>query len=160
MSRGPGRVQRAIKAAFQAEPNNAFTTEELCRRVYGLRFSYESSVAKKQRVAVLRAAKNILGLAYFPTLNLGGRLVFYNPLNLKSFAMAQMKRLSWNYQNNDPRSVYPADTEAALRRRLSTPEFRKLMRKDGEWWRYVELAKAKAHGDHKRAAELYAALHP
>ena len=34
MSRGPGRIERAIASVFDAEPDNAFTTEELCKRVY------------------------------------------------------------------------------------------------------------------------------
>ena len=49
MSRGAGRVERAIMAAVRAEPDNAFTVADLCDRVYpgstasrrsiGLRFS-------------------------------------------------------------------------------------------------------------------------
>jgi hypothetical protein len=34
MSRGPGRVVRAIEGVFAAESDNAFTTAELCERVY------------------------------------------------------------------------------------------------------------------------------
>jgi hypothetical protein len=52
MSKGPGRVSRAIEAALEAEPDNAFTVEDLCDRVYrGI-----NRVEKKHRVAVLRAA--------------------------------------------------------------------------------------------------------
>ena len=35
MSKGPGRIQRIIMAAFEAEADNAFTTTELCERAYG-----------------------------------------------------------------------------------------------------------------------------
>jgi hypothetical protein len=156
MSKGPGRIQRAIKSAFEAEPDNAFTTEELCRRVYGLKS--RNPISKKQRVAVLRAAKNVLGLEYFPTLNLGGQLVFYQPLNLMSYAMAEMKA-RWDYRTNDARrSYWKTNTEAELRAMLTEPEYRKLIRKDGAWWRYVEFVKAKDRGDRKRAAELSALL--
>lgn len=51
----------------------------LTRRTERLRFHF---IAKKQCVAVLRAAKNILGLEYMPAMNLGGQLVFYRPIEL------------------------------------------------------------------------------
>jgi hypothetical protein len=37
MGKGPGRIARAIKGLFEAEPDNAFTTTELCERVYGIK---------------------------------------------------------------------------------------------------------------------------
>ena len=52
MSKGPGRVSRAIEAILEAEPDNAFSVEDLCDRVYpGI-----NRVEKKHRVSVLRAA--------------------------------------------------------------------------------------------------------
>lgn len=56
MSRGPGRVERAIKAAFDAEPNRVFTTEHLCARVY----QGVTRIEKKHRVSLIRAAKRVL----------------------------------------------------------------------------------------------------
>jgi hypothetical protein len=53
MSKGAGRVERAIAGVFEAEPDNAFTVEDLCDRAYP-----GELVEKKHRVAVLRAAKN------------------------------------------------------------------------------------------------------
>lgn len=55
MSRGPGHIERTIKELFVAEPDAAFTTEQLCRKVYP-RIRH---VLKKHRVAVLRAAKKL-----------------------------------------------------------------------------------------------------
>ena len=56
MSRGPGRIERAIKAAFDAEPTRVFTTEHLCTRVYpGV-----ASIEKKHRVSLIRAAKRVV----------------------------------------------------------------------------------------------------
>jgi hypothetical protein len=55
MSRGPEHVERAIKAAFAAEPDEAFTTEELCHKIYP-RIKH---VQKRHRVSVLRAAKKL-----------------------------------------------------------------------------------------------------
>ena len=56
MSRGPGRIERAIKAAFDAEPTRVFTTEHLCARVYpGV-----DAIEKKHRVSLIRAAKRVI----------------------------------------------------------------------------------------------------
>jgi hypothetical protein len=52
MSRGPGRVDRAIDAIFAAEPDNAFTTDDLAQRVYRV-----NQPSKTHRVAILRSAK-------------------------------------------------------------------------------------------------------
>jgi hypothetical protein len=55
MSKGAGRIERAIVEAFVAEPDNAFTVEDLCDCVYrGV-----NRVEKKHRVAVLRAMKKM-----------------------------------------------------------------------------------------------------
>ena len=35
MSKGPGRVQKAILALIEAEPDGAWPYEELCARLYG-----------------------------------------------------------------------------------------------------------------------------
>jgi hypothetical protein len=56
MSRGPGRIERAIKAAFDAEPTRVFTTEYLCTHVYASAIKIE----KKHRVSLIRAAKRVL----------------------------------------------------------------------------------------------------
>ena len=56
MSRGPGRVERAIKAAFDAEPTRVFTTEYLCAHVY----AGATKIEKKHRVSLIRAAKRVL----------------------------------------------------------------------------------------------------
>lgn len=60
MSRGPGRVQRAIIAAFAAEPERAFTVQELAHLAFP-----EESIAKRHKDAVdrsLRALRDELGL--------------------------------------------------------------------------------------------------
>jgi CheY-like chemotaxis protein len=48
MSRGPGRVHEAIIAMMEAEPQGAWTTTQLCERIYG------TSVEKSHRAAVAR----------------------------------------------------------------------------------------------------------
>jgi hypothetical protein len=51
MSRGPGRIERAIAAVL--DEADAFTIEDLCQRIYG-------GTEKKHRVAVLRATRQVL----------------------------------------------------------------------------------------------------
>jgi hypothetical protein len=154
MSKGPGRIQRAIKGLFEAEPDNAFTTTELCERVYGTK-----NTDKKRRIAVIRAAKKILGLDYLVGENLGKQLVFYDPLKVMSYAMARLKADSLeNYCNADPRCPpHWINTEADLRAKLGNDErYRKLISEGGSWWLDTEIARAKERGDQKRAAQLQA----
>ena len=51
---GPQHIERAITAAFTSNPDNAFTTADLCKRVFGLK-----SVERKHRAAVIPHAKKV-----------------------------------------------------------------------------------------------------
>jgi hypothetical protein len=105
MSRGHGKVQRAILAVFAAEPDNAFLLSELCERV----FSGLNRIEKKHRNAVARAAKAIPSLDQMEREVLGSELVFYDPLNVMSYAMARLKSDNLtNYRNNDARWFTPS----------------------------------------------------
>jgi hypothetical protein len=155
MSKRPGRIQRAIKGLFDAEPDNAFTTTELCERVYGVK-----ETDKRHRIGVIRAAKKISGLDHLVGENLGKQLVFYDPLDVMSYAMARLKAdFLENYRNADPRCPphWKNDTEADLRAKLANDErYRKLISEGGSWWLCTEISRAKARGDEKRAAKLQA----
>jgi hypothetical protein len=87
MSRGPGKIQRAVIAVFEAEPENGFLLSELCERVYrGI-----NRVEKKHLVAVARAAHGIPWLAHMKRDTLGGELVFYNPASVVAYGIARLK---------------------------------------------------------------------
>lgn len=58
MSRGPGRIERAIRGLFDAHPDEAFTTDQLCEHCYSL--DYPDEVERKHRVAVVRAAYRVV----------------------------------------------------------------------------------------------------
>jgi hypothetical protein len=172
MSRGPGRVSRAIEAALKAEPDNAFTVEDLCDRIYrGI-----NRVEKKHRVSVLRAAKAIV--AHCPDFDwmtgegLGGTLVIFNRYCVMSYAMARLKADKFNrYRSNDRRDTWTmprsfakgtrlgdpgkgkvwriklrSGTEADLRAQLESDLHRKLMAHGGAWWRHVQIEIADSHG--------------
>jgi hypothetical protein len=78
MSRGPGRVQRAIEAAFRASPQAAFAVEELA----ALAYPGTGQIAKRHRVAVLRAADAAagrMGLVAAALAKPGNPLVYFRP---------------------------------------------------------------------------------
>ena len=58
MSRGPGRVERAIQAAFQAEPTEGFTVKRLAQIVYHAG-STTAAITEPERQSVARAARKV-----------------------------------------------------------------------------------------------------
>src|SRR6516164_5935447 len=163
MSKGPGQVQRAIMAAFGSEPDNAFLLSELCEHAY----PRIKRIEKKHRVAVARAAKTIKTIDSIQRQTLGRELVFYDPLNVMSYAMARLKSDfidGEDFRNNDPRkaqlrkrSKRKATTEQDLRKRLAPGERQhKHIVKGGAWWRHTEIERAKKRGDRKTLKRLQA----
>jgi hypothetical protein len=174
MSRGPGHIQRAIMAAFKADPNNAFLLSQLCERAYpGIK-----QIQKKHRVAVARAAKAIETLDHLKRETLGGELVFYDPLNVTSYAMARLKSdhlgPGAGYRNNDYRPVrqkiflgrditswrqYEISSDEVFREMLAPGgSHHKNVVKGGVWFDSVEDAKARhaAKGDPRRLTRIEA----
>jgi hypothetical protein len=154
MSRGPGRIERAIEAAFTTEPNRAFTVEELARAAYpGV-----NRVEKKHRVALLRAAHNVAERLLWRTMRGGENgdgLTFYNPVELRSYAQAHLR---WCERIN----LACGDT-GELERNLAALDdpsmdfdHRDCMEPGGPWWEFVEIERCRRSGDHARADELEA----
>jgi hypothetical protein len=117
MSRGPGRLERAIRALFDAHPDEAFVTDELCEHCY----PEARPIEKKHRVAVLRAARNVLKADLNWTIrsdhHQGDRWLFYNRdsamsraiatgiarhHNYRSEKRAQRKRYDWAWKRVGP----------------------------------------------------------
>src|SRR5262245_28750835 len=122
MSRGPGWIEQAlIKIFFHAKLNNAYTTEELCERIFKT-----DKVEKAHRVALLRAGSRLRlrdgyeDLHPCPGGHLGRTIVWYNRANVMSYAMARLKAGSYfNYRNRDPRRDWlQTATEKTLRNEL------------------------------------------
>ena len=182
MSRGPGRIERAIAAILDAEADNAFTTEDLCERVY----SGVNRVEKKHRVAVLRAANKLVkrrdNTGCRRCENLGGTRVYFNIDNVMSYAMARLKADQFNhYRSNDDRWFtpdpkwfrdamgfkkgyqyqWPRSSEAELRAELAEGgKNHKHVVPGGVWWKHTQWAiaemEAKRVGDTKRLEEIEA----
>lgn len=158
MSRGPGRIERAIEAVLDAEPDNAFTTDDLCNRVYGNRL-----IEKKHRVAVIRAATSVAkgrsNLNWWRSETLGGKFVFFTADNVMSYAMARLKSggvLGGYYRNTDPRIRRRSTEEDLLARLGQGGDHRSLVEPGGAWWRHTEAWKARRDGDDDLAEKLEA----
>jgi hypothetical protein len=160
MGKGPGHVERAIEAVLIAEPDNAFTVDDLCDRVYrGV-----NRIEKKHRVSVIRAAKLVAkrrpNFEWWRSEHLGRTLVFYMADNVMSYAMARLKAdFLTQYRNNDPRAPWRPETEQELRALLiEGGRNHKYVIPGGAWWNRVELWKAERDGNAENAEKLRAEI--
>jgi hypothetical protein len=146
MSKHIAKIESEIAALFAAEPDNAFTAEEICKRI----FPDLKHAARKRRAAVLKAARNLMKregkLSYTRSSARGHTVIFFIDTCVISYAMACQKRWPWR-----PKS------DAELRARLSEGgEHFKDIQPGGAWWRHTQMRIAKRVGDVKRFEELRA----
>jgi hypothetical protein len=100
MSKGPGKIQRALTAIFDAAPDVALTTTELCQRVYG-------AAEKRHKVALARAMRGIQKRR--PELGVtkrGYEFLWYNRTSVQSYLATkgryyQRGRSSWADELDD-----------------------------------------------------------
>lgn len=156
MSRGPGRVERAIEDAFTAHPGDYFGVAALCLISYkGI-----NEPAKRHRVAVLRAADRVaarLGWIRLTSERPGGHVVYANPLDVRSYALG---RLRADHVSNDLSDVELLDliAEPDDGNRLAHRSRWGLIQPGGAWWQHVEIAKARRDGDEAKADQMLADL--
>ncbi len=165
MSRGPGRIESAIASSVGAEPDNAFTVEDLCNRVY----AGVNRIEKKHRVAVARAIRTLVtkrpDLATLVASSRGNTVVLYSRFNVLSYATARLKadgfnayrptaNTAWGWRK-DIAKLPPEEQERRLRAQLEPggTEHR-LVLEGGAWWRDTQLEVANRDGDAKRSAML------
>lgn len=140
MSRGPGSVERAIVDAVRREPDNAFTTEDLCRIVY----RRSKRPQKKHRVSVLRAMRNAIerdpNMALYRGWGLPGELVaIYHRYNPHSLGMAHLKcELPYRYPSYRLLDLAEALRQQEDDRSAREQKLRHLMRPGGSYGRYLE----------------------
>ena len=108
MSRGPGRIERAIRSLFDANPDLAFVTVELIEHCFpGFP---QSRIERKHEVSVLRAAHKIVAEdADWQAERCRGQgtgWIFYNAANVQSFALSHLIKY-------DRRSCYHSPQRAA-----------------------------------------------
>jgi hypothetical protein len=88
MSKGPGKLERAIADAFARDPSATFSVEDLGPICYpGL-----NKVEKKHRVAIIRAADNVAARMWWGrTYCSGVPCVYCNLCDLHSYAMGNWR---------------------------------------------------------------------
>lgn len=134
MSRGPGRIERAIRELFAANPDLAFSVVDLVEHCYpGV-----TEPEKKHTVSVIRAARRVVEKDPDWTLGhsgrQGGALVFSNQANLQSHC------LGWLME--DPYSDYR--DRASLLAELAAGRHDSLIEAQKK---YVDLHIAERDGD-------------
>jgi hypothetical protein len=159
MSKGPGRIERVVEAAFAGEPDNAFTVEDLCDRAYP-----SESIEKKHRVSVIRAAKQVAkrrgNIDVMETYALGGAMVFFNRYDVMSYGMALLKcgeHPCYSYRNRDERDNDCKGAEATFRAMLAPDgDYHDRIAEGGHWWQTVQAHIAERDGDAGAIARLKA----
>ncbi|MCJ2093149.1 hypothetical protein MKK67_11665 [Methylobacterium sp. J-072] len=156
MSRGPGKVERAIEAAFLASPDATFSVADLGPIAYpGL-----NRVEKRHRVAIIRAADRVAARHWWAKLiseRPGGQIIYCNTLDVRSYAIGRMRA---DFLNN---TTTVAQIEALLEEPAPDDPWRNrskwdLVRPGGAWWRHVEIARARKAGDAAEAERINTVL--
>jgi hypothetical protein len=89
MSKGPGRIERAIRELFDTHPDLAFVTDELCEHCY----PDTRPIERKHQVSVLRAAWNVLkddpDWSVWRIMGMGRGWVFFNHASAQSYTLGR-----------------------------------------------------------------------
>jgi len=157
MSRGPGKIERAIEAAFTAQPSATFTVYELGPIAYpGL-----NGMEKRHQVSIRRAVEKVASRLWWVGLKSerpGGQLVYCNTLNVRSYTLGKLRAACVN------NGLALDQIEAFLEEpRFDDPWRHRSewdrMQPGGAWWYHVEMAKAQKTGKHQEVERLRAELH-
>jgi hypothetical protein len=145
MSRGPGRVQRAIESVFRDNPSATFSTEELVAHVYpGI-----NRIEKAHRVAVLRALPAVAERMWWRLSwaeSHGHPVIAYNLLDIISYATGRL------------RASFGARSEEIPQMLTDIKSNVESIAPGGAWWTHVQINHAIRDGRHDEAVELRAKL--
>jgi hypothetical protein len=134
-----GRIQRGLVKIFDRERDNAFTTQDLCERIWP--DLLPDQIKNSRRTTVIRAVRHIASrrpeIQWLHSQRLGGTLVFFRHDEVMSYAMARLKADRFQ-RYRSPRLQWSRD-ERALRRELDDESYRKLIAPGGAWRRQVEI---------------------
>jgi hypothetical protein len=134
---GSAEIERAIADALASNPDNAFTTDDLCERAY----PELGRAERKYRVAVIPIAKQVcqrLGenWDWWRSESPGRTLVFWNRISVTSYAMARLKSEPWLYG-------YKSDEELKALIAPGGREHRYVI-EGGAWWKHCQKDIAKS----------------
>ena len=156
MSRGAGRVEQAIFAAFSVV-GTSYTVEDLFNHAY----PDAPQLERKHRVAIKRAASNVCLKTGWTTLrrdNRGGGYIYYDPCDVISYASARLKGREYRYQSQDKwiRRFNPMTDEEISSQLEAGGNNYDLIVEGGTWWKHSRMAQAKRDGDDATYSQLKA----
>ena len=152
MSRGPGRIERTIRALMAANPDLAFTTDWLCCHLF-VRYRIEA----KHRVSVLRAIRRIIAADPDWSTTRWHRSVLFNRGDLQSYQTAHFMargyppwpKTHWRLKGEAPDRWPLAEVRQRARAKIAErPDVAEPVRVS--WERHC----AKRCGDHARVVEI------
>ena len=134
-----GRIQQALIKIFDSERDNAFTTEDLCERIWP--DLCRDQIKRSHRSTVIRAVRHIASqrpeIQWLYSQRLGGSFVFFRHDEVMSYAIARLK--ADRFQRYRSQRSHWSSGEEALRRVLDDESYRKLIGPGGAWRRQVEI---------------------
>lgn len=147
MSRGPGRVERAIETTFEANPSRIFSVETLATIAYpGV-----NRVERKHRVAVIRSADKVarrLGWVGRRPEKFGGSLIYFNLLDVRSYALGKLRTDFIHNSGGMDEIERLLDDPAAHMSRWSW------VQPTGAWFKHVEIHKLEHVGRMEEAKAM------
>jgi len=150
MSRGPGKIERAIAALLDGNPDMAVTTEELAERVYGV-----GTVEKKHTVSLLRALRRLaqrrpdIGKTWDRDwqrhYKRARNTVWFNRRNVQSYGMMMLKTRYCAYRISESEKQFShigripkVETEAELLAMMAAGgKYHSYVQPGGDWYRAV-----------------------
>ena len=137
MSRGAGRIEQAIEAAFAVE-GVCYKTDDLCKLVYP-----DTTIERKHRVSVMRAVKKVCERTDWEMWDVetrGKPSVFVNPCDLISYAIGRsLREHPWRFHRitfDDAKKEYSVGSKN-----------HRLIEEGGSYYRFVQMNIAKRDGD-------------
>ena len=149
-----GRIERAIEAAFKANPDGYFSINDLARRAYP--DEAFSKPDRSQRVATTRAAKKVakrVQWVSFRSWKRGQELIFANGLSLRSYGLGKVRAFL-----GDTGRFKDYAAEWVIHRLETDDTFINKMKPGGHYALAVEYHTAVANGDMALAANLEAKI--
>jgi hypothetical protein len=156
MNQPRGKLKQTIAQAFAAEPDNAFTTADLCMKAYSCELN---EVSRPQRVAMQRAMKAMeksnAHLVLWNGEGAKGQLIILDHSSVDSYAMARLKDDYLNRYQCGGRSLSgKASEEEKLRLRREDSRYNDLTKPGGAWYRYVEQFNLRLAGNNEAADRM------
>lgn len=147
MSRGAGRVEKAILQAF-GESGKSYTVEDL----FFLAYPDASTMERKHRIAIKRACANVCDRTGWKTWrkdSRGGGYIYYDPCDVISYASARIKGMETRYQSHDPwiRRHNPMRDANIYAQMTEGGRHYEDVVEGGTWWKHARMAQAKRDGD-------------